>query len=117
VDDADMQSSLPLGFVPSQLASQLCGTNAEAASQWLEQSAIKKGGYGYSFAAHLEGCLFELDPAGGINPQQVDPLTDTQNAWYLEHFGAMLAVNNKAHAWLPQLPRATAVEVHDILGN
>ncbi len=53
-------------------------------------------------------CLIEAtaDMKTPIN-LTVNPMLDTSKSWFLSNFGALLAVNDSAHALLPQLPRAT----------
>ena len=37
-------------------------------------------------------------------------------AWFLVHFGAVMAINPLAHALLPELPMASLAEVVDVVG-
>jgi hypothetical protein len=114
VDASDFRNAFPLGSISFQLADQFCSTGADVATAWFAQSTTKVGGYGIPFNPLLEGCLFMVNAGEGSIVQQADPLTDPQNGWYLELFGALLAVNDKAQALLPQLPRATVAEVQQV---
>lgn len=107
----DTDPELPNVITTNQFANDVC----QIGETMTTNVFLTNGGVSLPGPPSLEGCLFVLN-GGGTDLRGVDlhPLEDIQHAWYLVHFGAVLAVNDMAHRLLPQLPRATSDEVNTI---
>ena len=98
------------------ITNDLCGAGA-ALVGYLLSKETPANSFGMLVQRSVtSGCLIDVIPSSSppFNVTSINPVTDTYGAWYLSHFGTVLAVNDKAHALFPQLPRATASEATEV---
>lgn len=119
--DADGWRSLDdSSSLASQLANHLCTIGATLIHNLHPSGTFARDFISYAGQAPLSGCLLYLPSMTTPIPTlaaMIDPLTDTTLAWVLVHYGAVLDVNEVAQRLFPQLPRATASEVAEILAG
>ncbi len=109
--NASSTTSIADESIASQLGSNSCVDSDEAIGQLL-QKTLTAGFFILNFTPKSSnGCLLAANTGSvPINISSLNPLTDTSTGWFIDQFGAVLSVNDKAHALLPQLSRATDPE-------
>ena len=98
------------------VTNDLCGAGAGLVSYLLDKETPVNSFGMLVQRSVISGCLIDVipSPSPPMTVADINPVTDTYGAWYLSHFGTLLAVNDKAHALFPQLPRATASEAIEV---
>jgi len=96
----------------------MCSEESNVISNRLANSPLSQGGPMIEVPLGLtttSGCIFSLQSIKNNAVKSSDPIHDNLNAWFMVHFGAVLAVSDPAHALIPELERATPEEVNEIL--